>query len=279
MKKIIVPVDFSKLSDNATNYAVELALNCKAELTLVHVFYVPVMTSDAFVMLPTAHEIEKESLEKLKKMKTDIQKDNSSLNVHYYCTQGIPVNEIDLCATQKEADLIVIGAQGAGYLEERIFGSTATLLIRTTKIPVLVISKDVKFTKPEKIALAIDYAEIYNHSSMKALGQLAAIFNSDVSVLNVISGSEVTANAEIQNSLQLAHALKHIRHTYYRTQHPEIIAGINAFVKQHDIQLLTMIARRHSMLSRIFHEPQTKAMAFHTEVPLLVLHDKKQEER
>lgn len=275
MKKILVPVDFSKLSDNAADYAAELARRINAELILINVFYVPVFVHDATIMLPTASQLEKESVESLEKMKKNILKTAGNLKVSYHYTEGIPVDEINLYAILEEIDLIVIGAQGAGYMEKRIFGNTATLLMRTTRIPVLVIKKDVKFKVPEKIVLAVDYAETDNNTSLKPMKQLAEAFNSHVFILNVLSGTQVPVADEIKESRQLAHALKHIPYIFFHTQHKDVIEGINEFAKRHDIHMLVMIARRHSVISRIFHEPYTKEMAFHSEVPLLVLHEKK----
>lgn len=38
MKTILVPVDFSSVSDNAADYAVELANKMKAKILLFHVY-------------------------------------------------------------------------------------------------------------------------------------------------------------------------------------------------------------------------------------------------
>ncbi len=275
MKKILVPVDFSKLSDNAADYAVQLVEHAKAELILIHVFYIPIVIHDIAMMLPPLSEQREEGLKNLEKMRENILKFNPDVHINYHCIQGIPVEEISAFAEKEMVDVIVIGAQGAGYLEERIFGSTATLLMRTTNVSVMVINSHVKFKKPEHIALAVDYEETDNNSALKALKQLTALFNSHVSVLNVITGPHAPAEDEIEESFLLEHALKYIRHTYYRTQHKEVISGINVFVRQHGIHLLAMIAHKHSLISRILHEPHTKEMAFHTEVPLLVLHEHK----
>ena len=275
MKKILVPVDFSELSENATNYAVELAKRTKAELILINVFYVPVFAYDAAMMLPTAHELERESIQNLEKLKKSILKMNDHLKVRYYYTQGIPVDEINIYAIQEEIDLIVIGAQGTGYLEERIFGSTATTLIRSGVASILVINKHVKFREPEKIVLAVDYAETDNNSVLKTLKQLIATFDSHLFVLNVFSESYVPPSDEVEESFHLAHALKYVPHTFSIAEHNEVVTGIKEFVKQQGIHMVAMIARSHSLLSRIFHEPYTKEMAFHSEVPLLVLHEQK----
>jgi nucleotide-binding universal stress UspA family protein len=273
MQKILVPVDFSKCAENALNYAVELAKIAKAELILIHAFYVPVIEYNAAFTLDIANDLEKESLQSLEKLKQDILKMHSHLNVSYYCVQGIPVDVINLYASQAAADLIVIGAQGAGYIEERIFGNTATALIRKAATPLLVVNKQMIFRVPERIVLAVDYAETKNDKVLKPFKRLVALFNAHVFVLKVISDSHVPVSSEIQESLHLDHALKYVPHTFNKTQYHEVIDGINAFVTQHDIHLVVMIARRHSIISRIFKESLTKAMTFHSEVPLLVLHE------
>lgn len=275
MKKILVPVDFSKLSDNAADYAVQLAKYAEADLILIHIFYIPIIIHDIAMMLPPLSEQREDGLAKLEAMREGMVKFNPEINVNYHCIQGIPVEEISAFAEKEMVDMIIIGAQGAGYLEERLFGSTATLLMRTTTVSLLVINKNVKFRKPEKITLAVDYESTDNNSALKTLKQLAALFNAHVSVLNIVTATHEPEKAEIKESFHLAHALKYIKHTYYHTQHKDVIAGINLFVRQHDIHLLAMIARKHSLISRILHEPHTKEMAFHSEVPFLVLHEQK----
>ena len=50
MKTIIVPVDFSKASVNAANYALELALATKASMALFHVYAFPMPVSEVPVV-------------------------------------------------------------------------------------------------------------------------------------------------------------------------------------------------------------------------------------
>jgi len=273
MKKILVPTDFSNLSDNALNYAVQLAKRADAELLLFHAYFVPVFVHDPILMLPTEQELEKDALLALEKLKQSIQKANTGLIVDFYATPGIPVEEINICAKKEKADMIVVGAQGAGYLEERVLGSTAALLIRKAKIPVMVIDHKVRFREPEKIVLAVDFAETDNKTVLKPLKELAALFQSHVCVLNVFPQTEIIPNlGEIAESFRLEHSLKYIHHTFFYTEHADIVGGINSFVKQHHIDMVVMVARKHSVISRLFREPLTKKMAFHSSVPLLILH-------
>ena len=46
MSTILVPVDFSETSDNATKYAIELANHLSANLTLLHVDSIPLVNNE-----------------------------------------------------------------------------------------------------------------------------------------------------------------------------------------------------------------------------------------
>ena len=53
--------------------------------------------------------------------------------------RGDPVDEILEQAEKRDCDLIVMGTQGHGLLEDVVLGSTARRVIRRSKKPVLVV--------------------------------------------------------------------------------------------------------------------------------------------
>lgn len=273
MKKILVPTDFSKRSANALNYAVQLAKKTEAEILLFHVYSVPVLPEDP-TLISTAQYLEEEALESLEKLKESLEELDPSLKISCATKAGSPVSEISDYAKNQRVDLIVIGAQGIGYIQERIFGSTTSNLIRKVEIPVMVIDKQVKFKEPKKIVLAVDFAETDDQEVLAPLKKLAAKFQSHICILNIFTEANVVPTfAEITEGFRLEKALKHTHHTFFEMQHPDAAMGINEFVKKHDIDLVAIISRKHSLIGRIFHEPLTKEMTFHSQVPLLVLHE------
>ena len=48
--------------------------------------------------------------------------------------------------------------------------------------------------------------------------------------------------------------------------------GINEFVETKKIDMVVMIPHRYTLFEYIFHTPETKKMAFHSNVPLVALH-------
>ena len=48
---------------------------------------------------------------------------------------------------------------------------------------------------------------------------------------------------------------------------------INTAVKKNDIDWLVMIPRKHSFFEGLFHKSHTKALASHSTIPVLALHE------
>ncbi|WP_300662845.1 universal stress protein [Fluviicola sp.] len=273
MKKILVPTDFSKLSDNALDYAVQLAKKTETELVLLHAYPIPVFVENS-ILTTTEQYLKKEALDNLEKLKKSIEKSNSDLKISYTTIGGNPVDVISSYAKKQYVDLIVIGAQGTGYLQEKILGSTASTLIRKTTIPIMIIDKQVRFRVPKKIVLAVDFTETDDSLVLKPLKELASTFKSHICILNVFTEAQIIPTfGEIAESFRIEKSLKQTYHTFFEVEHPDIVNGINDFVKKHDIDLVTMISRKHSLIGRLFREPLTKAMSFHNLTPLLILHE------
>jgi nucleotide-binding universal stress UspA family protein len=130
MKKILVPVDFSNMSSNALNYAAQLAKRAGAHIQLLHVGYAPItITTNSTFAPPSAEQLRRESLAALERLKRRTEKRYGEIAIGYDCISGFAVDEIPLYAQKNKYDLIVMGTQGAGFLSERLLGSTATAVM------------------------------------------------------------------------------------------------------------------------------------------------------
>ncbi|KAA0894315.1 universal stress protein [Oryzomonas rubra] len=137
--KIMMATDFSDNSDYAFDYALALARQFNAELTIVHVINEPADLRGIYVPQVTYEELEKEISQGAKEM---MAKFCSSKLADYgnYTTaivSGIPFQEIIAKASEIGASLIVIGTHGRTGLEHLVFGSTAERVVRAAKCPVL----------------------------------------------------------------------------------------------------------------------------------------------
>jgi len=75
MKTLVVPTDFSSVSVNALNYAVDMAQAINAGLMLLHVYNVPVSFTEAPVAPVTSislEEVKRSSVEMLEDLKKNL---------------------------------------------------------------------------------------------------------------------------------------------------------------------------------------------------------------
>jgi nucleotide-binding universal stress UspA family protein len=101
------------------------------------------------------------------------------------------------------------------------------------------------------------------------------LFKSHIFIFNVVK-SELQAVSSISKAvdgMKLAHALENAEHSFHYSENEDILEGINKFVLEKKIDMVVMIPHKHSPLHNLFHESETKKMAFHTRIPLLTLNE------
>ena len=272
MKNILVPTDFSKSAGNALDYAIEIAKLTGSSIILFHAYQLPLETSE-IPITPSIEGIEKQILKKLEKSKRHIIKNGIGIKVRSEYKCGFPVEEINLCAEKNKVDLIVMGLHGAGFLKEKLIGSVATVLIKSSKCPVMVINQNVKFKALKKIVFAFDYTEIKNKTVLSPVIDFANLFKSHIFIFNVVKSQlqAVSSISKAVDGMKLAHALGNAEHSFHYSENEDIIDGINQFVLDNKIDLVVMVPHQHSPLHNLFNPSQTKKMAFHTRIPLLTL--------
>lgn len=139
LQKILLPTDFSKLSENAINYACELATRFDAELHLLHALEVHPDFTPTFGMgldLPGYVSESKAAVEKKLASVLDPLWATGRKIVHS-AVEGSPKVEIVRYARENEIDLIVLSTHGRTGLIHVLMGSVAESVVRTAPCPVL----------------------------------------------------------------------------------------------------------------------------------------------
>lgn len=274
MKTILVPIDFSEISNNALEYAVEMAKVMSAKIVLLHAYHVPIVATDV-IIVPSMEEVRQIAVDGLNKVKNDIHnKHGKNIEIECTCVEGFAVDEINLYTNVNKVNLIIMGMHGGGYLTEKFIGSITTSLLRESNCPVMAIDGKVKFKTPKKIVFACDYKLIKN-TVVEELKGIAKLFDSHIYILNVVSNPEAIP-ADIESSvcgLNLDYSFESIDHSFEFTTNENVVKGINEYVSNEQMDMVVMIPRKHSILKQLFNEPNTKRMAFHTTVPVLALHE------
>ena len=139
--RILTAIDFSENSDYAFDYALTLAKQFSAELTIMHVINEPVDLRGFYVPHISFEQLEKEIEEgAVKMMDKFCQARLGDFNAYKTAiVTGIPYEEVIKKAEEIGASLIVLGTHGRTGLDHLIFGSTAERVVRSASCPVLTI--------------------------------------------------------------------------------------------------------------------------------------------
>jgi nucleotide-binding universal stress UspA family protein len=141
IKTILVPTDLRPESMIALRYALTLAKQFDANLTLLHVLEEP-YTSDT-ELEPGAEEllVLKKNNEERELALWEEELRSEYLNCRSCFRVGSPFRQIVREAENIKANLIVISSHSYGWLERILHGSGADMILHSTLCPVLVVKE------------------------------------------------------------------------------------------------------------------------------------------
>ena len=162
MKTILVPLDFSPASKQAFQYAMGVAAHFESKVTVLHVHvvgefepFVPVLMQQALL-----NDKKETALEQLRMLQLEVQEDLlDRVPCEMKVMVGPVVDQIDRCAEEIDADLIVMGMRGGNRPGQKLWGSTTTRLIRKDGPPILAVPEHAVFRGIELIAYATNFQQ------------------------------------------------------------------------------------------------------------------------
>ena len=140
-RRILCGIDFSACSLAAFAYAKSLATGTGAHIDAVSVLHiVPLIdtSSAAALYYPgLTNEIQERLANRLESLALEAR--TTGADVEAITGEGSPYQEIIRLATERHADLIVLGASGHGAVDRLLFGSTINHVVRQAACPVLTV--------------------------------------------------------------------------------------------------------------------------------------------
>jgi nucleotide-binding universal stress UspA family protein len=269
MKTILVPTDFSDAARNASRYAVQLAKEIGSSVLLFHVYHIPVPPSEelAMAVVKNPDEYKKENIVRIKEEALYLS-GISGVPVGYEVIEGLAVNEIITIEKRERPYLIIMGMQTSGPLNEFLFGSVATDVIRETQMPVIIVPEKYEFREIKKVVFADDHSSDPEISPV--FREILEQFSARVFILHVEKEKEkIIVDHEVALT-RIEKYFANTQHIYELIENEELIHGIVKFIEEYQIDMVAMLPHRHNLFERLFKESQTKKMAFHTSVPLFV---------
>ena len=178
MKNILVPVDFSEVSEAAAQFAIDLAKENNAKVTLLNSaeinyfadYHFPVYSNAKLMVTEVVESIQRQMdrmVEEFKVEGVEIIGKVSPLTLMESIKNEVKESEIDLC---------VVGTTGSTGMDEFFVGSNTEKIVRQVSCPVISVPQACKIDSIKKILVPIDLREIRT-SFLKEVRLLQKMFN------------------------------------------------------------------------------------------------------
>lgn len=277
MKKILVPTDFSAAAKNAALYAFKLAEQLKTEeVILCHAYEAPVNIDPMVptVVMPDINTVKESSEKALEHFKSVLCP---------FCASGIKVstlarynhlgNGLDEICKEAGAGLIVMGVTGANLIEEKIIGSNALSVARNGTVPVIIVPPKAIFTKIEEVMLVCDFNKVAETTPVQPIKQILDATSARLFVLHVDKENSNWSPDTPFESLMLDTLLQGYNPQYHFENNNNFVEAVNIVAQERMIDLIITIPKKHGLFEGLFHASATKKLAYHSHVPIMVIHE------
>ncbi|MEJ7587017.1 MAG: universal stress protein [Ferruginibacter sp.] len=154
IRKILVPVDFSRAAINALDTAIALANQHNATILLLNVIETGGMASDNSIHEHTINAMIRNSKDELQSLQVSII-DRLLLPCEVVNVQGKVAPSILSTCHEQQIDLVVMGTHGESGFKEIFIGSNAYNVVINSACPVLTIPPEKKWEQFRKILFPI----------------------------------------------------------------------------------------------------------------------------
>ncbi len=281
MHTIIVPTDFSTTAANAAAYAVQFAEQIKVKrILLFHAYELPValdplMPGVQMLELDSYKEVATNNLENFRyELRSKFP--NTTVQLDVVVEYGSITGGIEMIATREKIELIIMGITGGGALEETLIGSNTTSVAGALGMPVLIIPPHADYYPVKKIMLSCDFDHADKFIPVNIIRSLINDTHAKLLVFNIEVDMEET-NAKYPASMMgegfAVHTLlQEFQPEYHFTKNKEYVDGVNEYADSHEVDMIISIPKRKGFFEKLFIKSTTKKLAFHTHLPLLVVH-------
>ena len=142
LKHILAPIDLTPDARKAVDYAVALARDVGARLTLLHV-HNSNFNCD-YVLGPNDYSEEDryraEAEKGLRQWRADYKEEGTGIDICFRV--GVPCEEIAAAANELKTDLIVISTHHYHWFDHLMNGSDAERIVRRAPCPILVVPQE-----------------------------------------------------------------------------------------------------------------------------------------
>ena len=276
MKTILVPTDFSDTARNAALFALPLAKQLGMDRIVLYNAYQAPISVDP--MLPSVQLLDidfmkKSSEQGLANFKAKLQEQpHGNLPIDTFSEYNVLSGGINDLSKAVQAGLIVMGITGGGAVTETLIGSNAVSVSLHSEITVLIVPAEASFQKINRVMLACNFKQVSATTNIQPLIALLDATSAKLFVLQVNAPTENDNNLSIENGV-LDGLLKNYKPEYHIVNNHSFTEGINHFAENNQIDMIITMPKKHGFFESLLKKSHTKKLAFHSHLPLMVMHE------
>ena len=272
MKKIIIPVDFSKHSEYALETGAALAKQHNAELIVMHMLELSesifsASSSDrneetAFMLMVTNKEFEKF----LDKPYLE------GVSVTPLIKNHKVLKEVAEVAGHEKADLVVMGSRGHSDHDGIFTGSNTEKVVRYSDTPVLVVKSKPETVNFNNVVLGCDFSEdsiSAVKNAVELLNELAdkvTLLHVNLPNLSFLSTDEI--HEAVADFMKLARLDESQFSVAYASDHT-VEDGVLNYARRENANAVSMITHGRTGLSHFFGGSISEDLVNHSKLPVV----------
>lgn len=276
MQSILLPTDFSPTAKNAARYALELAKQLGiGRVVMYHSYEIPI-TIDPIapgVQMLDLESMKTNSAKSLDSFAMQVKAFAGDVAIEQLNEYGALAGGLDEVCGKVNADLVVMGITGGSVLEEKLVGSNTVSVAKHTKVPVIIVPAEASFKQIRSVVLASDFEKTDTTVPVARIKQFIGEAQAKLVVFHLEKKEPVTIPSEAMAEEYAAHtALQELNPEYHFAENKNFAEAVNDFVAEHSIDMIISIPKEHGFFAGLFSESHTKILAFHSHVPVMVIH-------
>lgn len=283
-RKIIVPTDFSKGSEYACHYAIQLARKINAEIKILHIYEYPISEmglKESASYLNYMQVTMKDTEEKAKqgvvdfthKMKAYMLDEKiEDVKIHSSTAMGNIVGSIRGISKSYKADLIVLGTIGQSENSKIMLAGIANAIINGLNIPVFAIPGPCLAEDFEK--LNILYATDFNEKDNRFLESLLEIlepFHKKISCVHIDTAHN-PAKKERMLELEAQMKKEYGQHDLncQLIEDDDIFHGLKLYAVKNQVNMLSFTTHKKGLFEKLFKPNLFKKILQESNLPILL---------
>mgnify|MGYP003576025496 FL=1 len=276
MKNILVLTDFSERAMSAAEYAMQLAIHIKADITLCHALEI---TQQLTYPLADHLVLRNQTVKRLRALGMHLNtfveghsEDDFSPSISYINDLDMLPDVVEKLVSNNHFDLVVIGATKSSSVSRFFFGSHTSDILDFVTRPVLLVPENVSFKSIDNVAYATDLT-FNNTKVINYLAQLATVFGARITVDHITPLDLPLTKAEqaVEDSLINQMEAKNVRISYKTLKGDSVAKGLLELSDAEKVDILTLVHKRYDFFEGLFHSSVSKQLAYTSKIPLLVM--------